>query len=157
MKQIKQIENKHSFKIRPIIIIVKNLLLSYYEFEIEMKGIPDQFKKEIEALIWDFIWEGKVNQIKRDVCYLDTENGGMSMFNLDSYIDSRRIQFIYRIINEPIENWNAIGKYWLSRLDLKFNETFFLQMLKCFNLKFKQLSLVFIKNQSKHGNNFYNV
>jgi hypothetical protein len=45
MKQIKQIENKHSFKIRPIIIIVKNLLLSYYGFEIEMKGIPDQFKK----------------------------------------------------------------------------------------------------------------
>ena len=124
MKQIKQIENKHSFKIRPIIIIVKNLLLSYYGFEIEMKGIPDQFKKEIEALIWDFIWEGKVNQIKRDVCYLDAENGGMSMVNLDSYIDSRRIKFIYRIINEPIENWNAIGNYWLSRLDLKFNETF---------------------------------
>jgi hypothetical protein len=43
---------------------VKNLLLSYYGFEIEMKGIPDQYKKELEALIWDFIWEGKVNQIK---------------------------------------------------------------------------------------------
>jgi hypothetical protein len=81
----------------------------------------------------------------------------MSMVNLDSYIDSRRIKFIYRITNEPIENWNAIGKYWLSRLDLKFNETLFLQMLKCFNLKFKQLSLVFIKNHSKHGHNFYNV
>ena len=139
-------------------IIVKNLLLSYCGFEIEMKGIPDKFKKEIETLIWDFIWEGKVNQIKRDVCCLDIENGGMSMVNLDSYIDSRRIQFIYRIINEPIENWNAIGKYWLSRLDFKFNETFFyLQMLKCFILKFKRVSLVFIKNQSKHGQNFYNV
>jgi hypothetical protein len=52
--------------------------------------------------MWDFIWEGKVNQIKRDVCCLDIENGGMSMVNLDSYIDSRRIKFIYRIINEPI-------------------------------------------------------
>ena len=95
---------------------MKNLLLSYCGFEIEMKGIPDKFKKEIETLMWDFIWEGKVNQIKRDVC-LDIDNGGMSMVNLDSYIDSRRIKFIYRIINEPIENWNAIGKYWLSRLD----------------------------------------
>jgi hypothetical protein len=52
-----------------------------------------------------------VNQIKRDVCCLDIENGGMSMVNLDSYIESRRIQFIYRIINEPIENWNTIGKF----------------------------------------------
>jgi hypothetical protein len=97
-----------------------------------MKGIPDKFKKEIETLIWDFIWEGKVNQIKRDVCCLHIENGGMGMVNLDSYIDSRRIKFIYRIINEPIENWNAIGKYWLSRLDLKFNETFFI--CKCSNV-----------------------
>jgi hypothetical protein len=30
-------------------IIVKNLLLSYCGFEIEMKGIPDKFKKEIET------------------------------------------------------------------------------------------------------------
>jgi hypothetical protein len=44
-------------------IIVKNLLLSYCGFEIEMKGIPDKFKKEIETLMWNFIWEGKVNQI----------------------------------------------------------------------------------------------
>ena len=50
---------------------MKNLLLSYCGFEIEMKGILDQAKKEIETLIWDFIWEGKVNQIKRDVCCLD--------------------------------------------------------------------------------------
>jgi hypothetical protein len=34
----------------------------------DMKGIPDKFKKEIETLMWDFIWEGKVNQNKRDVC-----------------------------------------------------------------------------------------
>ena len=60
--------------------------------------------------MWDFIWEGKVNQIKRDVYCLDIENGGMSMVNLDSYIDSRRIRFIYRIINESIENWNAIRR-----------------------------------------------
>jgi DNA integrity scanning protein DisA with diadenylate cyclase activity len=54
-----------------------------------------------------------LNQIKRDVCCLDIENGGMSMVNLDSYIDSRRITFIYCIINEPVENWNAVEKYWL--------------------------------------------
>jgi hypothetical protein len=43
------------------------------------KGIPDKFKKEIETLMWDFIWDGKVNQIKRDVCCLDIENGGISV------------------------------------------------------------------------------
>ena len=83
-------------------IIVKNILLSYCGFEIEIKGIPD-FKKEIETLIWDFIWEGKVNQIKRDVCCLDIENGGMSMVNIDSYIDSRRIKFIYVLLTNQLK------------------------------------------------------
>ena len=83
---------KNSYKDKTI--IVKNLLISYCGFEIEMKGIPDKFKKEIETLIWDFIWVGKVNQIKRDVCCLDIEKGGMSMVIIDSYIDSRRIKFL---------------------------------------------------------------
>jgi hypothetical protein len=38
-------------------ITVKNLLLSYCGFEIEMKGIPDKFKKEIETLMWDLTIE----------------------------------------------------------------------------------------------------
>ena len=96
-----------------------------------MKGIPDKFKKEIETLNWDFIWNGRVNQIKRYVCYLDIEKGGMSMVNIDSYIGSRIIPFVDRIINEPIESWNAIGSYLFSRLDFKFNEAVF--VCKCSN------------------------
>lgn len=33
-----------------------------------MKGISGKFKKEIKTLIWDFIWDGKVDQIERNVC-----------------------------------------------------------------------------------------
>jgi hypothetical protein len=56
--------------------------------------------------------KAKVNQIKRNVCCLDIENGGgMSMVNLDSYIDSGRIKFIYVLLMNQLK---AIGKYWLS-------------------------------------------
>jgi hypothetical protein len=43
-------------------IIVKNLLISYCGFVFEMKAISDKFKEEIKTLIWNFIWDGKVNQ-----------------------------------------------------------------------------------------------
>jgi len=33
---------------------------------------------------------------------------GMSMVILDSYNDNRIIKFLYRIINKPIESWNAM-------------------------------------------------
>jgi hypothetical protein len=64
MKNCIQVWKSRKLSYKGKTIIVKNLLLSYCVFEIEMKGIPDKFKKEIETLIWDFIWEGKVNQNK---------------------------------------------------------------------------------------------
>ena len=67
MKNCVQIWKSRKLSHKGKAIIVNNLLISYSGFEIEMKGIPDKFKKEIETLIWDFIWDGKVNQIKRDV------------------------------------------------------------------------------------------
>ena len=52
-----------------------------------------------------------MNQIQRNVCCLDIENGGgMSMVNLDSYIDSGRIKFLYVLLMDqlkvgmPLEN-----------------------------------------------------
>jgi len=71
MKNCVQVWKSRKLTYKGKTIIVKNLLISYCGFQIERKGIPDKFKKEIETLIWDFIWEGKVNQIKREVCCLD--------------------------------------------------------------------------------------
>ena len=60
-----------------------------------------------------------MNQIKRNVCCLDIENGGgMSMVNLDSYIDSGRIKFLYVLLMDqlkvgmPLENIGWVGLIW---------------------------------------------
>ena len=53
-----------------------------------------EYKKEIKTLIWDFLCDGKVNQSERNVCCVDIENGGMSMVNLDFYIDTRKLFFL---------------------------------------------------------------
>jgi hypothetical protein len=34
------------------------------------------------------------------------------MINIQEFIDSKRIKLPYRILHEPLESWNAIGKYW---------------------------------------------
>jgi hypothetical protein len=37
-----------------------------------MRGIPVKSEKEINSIIWDFIWDGKTNQISRNVFeYID--------------------------------------------------------------------------------------
>jgi hypothetical protein len=84
-----------------------------------MRGIPEKYVKEMSTLVWGFIRGGGINQIDRKVCCLAVENGGMGM------IDSKRIKLLYRIVHVPLESWNAIGNYWLRKLDIKVYEKIF--------------------------------
>ena len=45
-------------------------------FETEMRGIPEKYKKEVNDLIWKFLWDNKPNQIERNVCCLNINEGG---------------------------------------------------------------------------------
>ena len=35
------------------------------------------------------------------------------MFNIDTFVKSKQVQFIYTIISSEMDSWNAIGKHWL--------------------------------------------
>jgi hypothetical protein len=50
-----------------------------------MRGIPDKYVKEINDIMWCFVWSDKTNQINRTVCCLEANEGGMGMFNRDVY------------------------------------------------------------------------
>jgi hypothetical protein len=68
------------------ILIIKSFVLSVIGYEIELRGIPVKFEKEINSIIWDFIWDGKTNQISTNVCSLPQNKGGMGMVNLNHFI-----------------------------------------------------------------------
>jgi hypothetical protein len=69
---------------------------------------------------------------------LVVENGGMGMINIHEFIDSKRIKLLYRILHEPLESWNAIGKYWLRKLDIKLSG----DIVEFDSFKFFSLSLI---------------
>jgi hypothetical protein len=48
-----------------IVRIVKNLIISLIGYDIEIRGIPENYLKIINNLIWGFIWNNTVNQVDR--------------------------------------------------------------------------------------------
>ena len=114
------------------VLLIKSLILSKISFEIEMRGIPEKYKKEINNMMWNFIWSGKIDLIKRDVCCLSVNEGGMGMVNLDTFIQARQIKSIHKILNSNADTWNVLGKWWLKKLDEKFDTENFLA--NCSNL-----------------------
>ena len=87
-----------------------DLLPQRYHFPFGMVKDLNVFPFNNDMKQAHFIWGGGINQIDRKVCCLGIENGGMGMINIQEFIDSKRIKFLHRILHEPLESWNAIGK-----------------------------------------------
>jgi hypothetical protein len=68
-------------------------------YEIEIRSIPKNYLKIINNLIWGFIWNNKVNQVDRNMCCMDIEEGGLEMINLFSFVKSKQIKVLYKIMH----------------------------------------------------------
>ena len=75
MKSCTQIWKTRNLTVKGKTLIVQSLLVSQLGYEIDMRGIPDRSNNETS--LWKFIWDDKVNKIDRNVCCLDTKEGGM--------------------------------------------------------------------------------
>ena len=115
------------------VLVIKTLILSQIGFLAESLNVPNLVVKEIESLLWYFLWDGKQPLVSRNTMYLDKDEGGVNMPNLRNILISKRVKLIYKILNADSENWNLIGKHWLRKFDHQYNDEFFL--CKCSNLK----------------------
>jgi hypothetical protein len=79
----------------------------------------------VNGLIWKFLWDNKPNQIERNICCLNINEGGMGMINIDNFVKSKQIKFIYKIINSEMDSWNALGKHWLQKYEINLELIFF--------------------------------
>jgi hypothetical protein len=81
MKSCTQVWKTRNLTFKVKTLIAKNFLLAQMGFETEMRGIQEKNKKEVNYLIWKFLWDNKPNQIERTVCCLNINEGGMGMIN----------------------------------------------------------------------------
>ena len=58
---------------------------------------PKEIIREIEKIMYAFIWEGKPEKIKREILIQDYEKGGLKMIDLEIFIMSLKISWLKRI------------------------------------------------------------
>ena len=115
------------------VLVIKSLLVSQIGYLSDIISVPNNVIKEIESLLWNFLWNNKQPLVNRKTMYLDCNEGGVKMLNLRDFIESKRVHFMYKIISTDYEHWNIIGKNWLKRLDSEFNINYFI--CKCSSIK----------------------
>ena len=82
------------------------------------------FIKEINSLIYGFIWKGN-DKIKRAALINDIENGGLRMLDIQSMIHSQRVMVLKKYADkEHISSWKTILEFFPFRVGRDF-------ILKC--------------------------
>ena len=81
------------------IIIIKTLLLPILTHVLTaLPEPPNEFMKRLKASLFQFLWNGKVDRIKRSSLYKPVLEGGMNMVDIDTYNRALKASWIRREI-----------------------------------------------------------
>jgi hypothetical protein len=74
-------------------------------FQYNVNHIDVQTFKNI---VYELLWKGKKDPVKRLVLSIDYLEGGLKMTNIDTYIKALQIKWILRLLENSNENWKII-------------------------------------------------
>ena len=80
--------------------------LTYYL--INLPRPPDNFLEKITRAWFNFIWNGKRDEIKRKVMVKRIEDGGVGMIDLNSFGKALKLTWMKRILHSQIM-WKYLG------------------------------------------------
>ena len=77
--------------LRGKVLIVKALALSKFQYLASLVTIPDHVIKQVNSMIYEFIWNGKTDKVKRNLFEQEFNNGGYKMINFTDIITASLI------------------------------------------------------------------
>lgn len=108
IKIICNIWGKYNLTFFGKITIIKSLIFSRLLYPLTCTPCipPKRFIKDLNLILFKFIWEGKWERAKRDTLICPIEEGGIGMIHLESYIAATQLQWTRDLLPE---NLNLTG------------------------------------------------
>ena len=100
------------------ITIVKTFLLAKLNYLFTCLSNPDEvYIKEINDLLFKFVWSSKPDKINRHTIMLDKKLGGLKMINIKDFVASLKISWIWRLF------MSSDKALWINVFEKNFNVT----------------------------------
>ena len=129
IKTILNIWSNRKLTLHGKVVAVNSLATSGIWYLSNILELPEKYAKEIDKIIFDFIWSYRKHFISKEQIQLPKELGGLGVVNVRLKIKEQRIKFISRLLSfEGEGNWKALADYFLGQYK-QFNLD--LNILKC--------------------------
>ena len=97
-------------------MIINTLSLSGLWYTGSVVPLPAWAEKKINQIIFDFLWSGKNEEIKREVCYLPHELGGLNVVNVARKCKALLARGVVFITDSQYKaKWVYLARYFIGR------------------------------------------
>ena len=98
----------------------KSLILPHITFIGSCTIIPKEYIQTFKNIVYELLWKGKKDPVKRSVLSNDYLEGGLKMTNIDTYIKALQIKWILRLLENSNENWKSIPQKYFEKIGENF-------------------------------------
>ncbi len=84
-----------------------------------MIGTPPEALKEINDIIQNFIWKGKITKIAQNTLVKNIDEGGLKLCHYPTKVDALKLSSIKRLFNSREANWKTLPKLFYNCDNLK--------------------------------------
>ena len=100
------------------ITVIKSLLASQLVYILSTLPTPSGYLKEINSLLYKFLWNGKCDKIKRIRMINDYTKGGLKMLDIQSFNNSIKAKWIQRYLDPNDKGkWKLFTDFFLGNHD----------------------------------------
>jgi hypothetical protein len=112
IKNIIQSWCKRSSTLFGKVTIIKSLIVPQLAYLLSVLPNPEQnYLKDIDSLIFNFLWDNKPPKIKREVILQKTNQGGLNITDIYTYSKSVKFQWVKKLLDSSFESsWKDIIK-----------------------------------------------
>ena len=125
-------------------LIFKTFAVSQLVFLFQvLPNPPKWFISELNSILYDFIWRGNPDKVKRSTIINPLNLGGLKVIHMESFISGLKISWISRYLDSNSGVWKLFFDYYL--------EEFGKELLFCCNCKPEDIYIrnTFISNVCK--------
>ena len=98
------------------VVILKILVTSQIIYLASAVPVPSNVVKEINKLMYSFLWSSRKEKVKRSVCINQNVKGGLNMVDIQTRIGSLRLSWLSRFIMNECASWKILFSYWTKRV-----------------------------------------
>ena len=118
-KQIIHLWHTRNLTLQGRIQIIKTFIMSQFSYVTSVLIIPEKYQKQIDTMIFQFIWHNGNDRLKRKLMYKSIEKGGLKVPDIYSIVKTSRVMWLQKYISPTEHTWKTLFENALLSSNLR--------------------------------------